>query len=257
VLLFAAAALFVFKFYGYVRAQSDAARALDLYEQGRLVEARRVLGGGLIFSPGARWRGMKLADVAARLDGAIAVVEQRASGPLAGDAAEAERLARARDLAMLERTDEALAVLDGSATVVADAAACNLRGMIYETRGAYAEARRWYAAAKEQWQERDDSTEKGAGLTVALKGVAYCERKRGRLIEAEAGYQELLRYAPTADMHFLVAQFYEDTQRAKRAEFHAREAVRLDPERYSERGRVLVDKLLTSHFGCWSISSEP
>jgi tetratricopeptide (TPR) repeat protein len=256
-LLIAAAAMFLFKFYAHARAQSEAARAFDLYEQGRLVDAREVLGDALAFSPRAQWRGLRLAGVAARLDSAIATVEHRVIEPLASDASDAERLSRARDLAMLERTDEALAVLAGSATLAASAEAENLRGTVYETQRAFAKARESYRMASARWQEREDSPDKAAGLSVALKGVAFCERKLGRLVEAEDGYQELLQRAPNADTHFLVAQFYEDTQQARRAQFHAREAMRLDPERYGERGRMLVDKLMTSHFGCWSISSEP
>lgn len=256
-LLLAGAALFLFKFYAHARAQREAERAQGLYEQGRLVAARDVLCGALAFNPRAWWRGMRLAEVAGRLEQAIAAIERRAREPLKSDAAAAERLSRARDLAMLERTDEALAVLDAAPLVSESAEAFNLRGTIFETRRAFAKARECYAAAKDRWQKREAGDEKAAGVVRALQGVAFCERKLGRLVEAEAGYQALLRHAPSADTHFLVAQFYEDVQLAGRSQVHAKEAMRLDPARYGERGRRLLDKLRSSQFGCWSVSSEP
>jgi len=72
------------------------------------------------------------------------------------------------------------------------------------------------------------------------------------LTEAEAAYRQRLDLAPTAESHFLLALFYEDTQQSARAREHARLAMQLSPARFGERGRRLIDKLDSLHFGCWS-----
>jgi tetratricopeptide (TPR) repeat protein len=257
VVLYAVAALLVVTFYLYARSQNEGARAYALYEQGRLVEARAAMAKAVGFDGKGRWRGYDLAEVAARLQGAIEALEERVRVPLRGEATDEERLGRARDLAMLNRTAEALAVLDSSPALADSAAACTLRGTVYETRGAWRVARQWYERGQDRWLARDSSPEQLAGLATALKGVALCERKLGRLPEAEASYQELVRRAPCAETHFLAAQFYEDTQQAKLAHFHARQAMLLDPQRYAEPARRLTDKLMTSHFGCFTVGSEP
>jgi tetratricopeptide (TPR) repeat protein len=72
---------------------------------------------------------------------------------------------------------------------------------------------------------------------------------------AEAAYQQLLELDPSADTHFLLAQFYEGTQQAAKAQFHARQAMALAPDRYDQAGQRLIDKLITHHFGCWGASA--
>lgn len=157
---------------------------------------------------------------------------------------------------MLDRTGESLAVLDGSPALAASAEACTLRGTIYEMRGSWRTSRLWYERGRDGWLAREGSPERATGMATAVKGIAWCQRKQGHLREAEASYQELVRRAPSADAHFLVAQFYEDTQQAKLAHFHARQAMLLDPQRYAEPGRRLTDKLMTSHFGCFTVGGE-
>jgi hypothetical protein len=64
------------------------------------------------------------------------------------------------------------------------------------------------------------------------------------------------RRFPDRGAHFLAAQFYEDSQSSSLALQHAQQAMALDPVRYSESGRKLIDKLQTVHFGCWGVYSE-
>jgi hypothetical protein len=90
----------------------------------------------------------------------------------------------------------------------------------------------------------------------ALRGIGYCARKAGRTSQAEAAYQALLKTSPTADSHFLAAQFYEDAQATSLALRHVRQAMALDPRRFGESGRTLVNKLQTAHFGCWGVYSS-
>ena len=252
-----AAAMVLICFYGYVRSQREAERAFSLYENGQLVDAQQALRSALLFSPGATWQGQQLTMVAARLEQAIEALERRVEVPLPPNASDPERLVRARNLAMLNRRAEARAILDDSATLADTADAHQLRGVMDETQGAFAPAAMWYAQAQAAWQAQEESAPQQAGLTAARKGQALCARKLGRLAEAEQHYQAVLRHSPTAAAHFLVAQFYEDAQQVQRSQYHALQAMQLDPERYAEPGQRLIDKLMTSHFGCWSIASSP
>ena len=190
-----------------------------------------------------------------RIDEIMHRIEARLMAPLSGDATDEERIARAKDLAMLGRNREAIAVLDSLPALTDSAPACNLRGTIYETQSQWRTALAWYAKARSTWHSLADSQERTAGLIQATTGVAFCQRKLGRLREAEAAWQELLTLSPTADTHFLLAQFYEDTQQAAKARFHADQAVRLDPSTYAKQAHALTNKLVTSHFGCAAVFS--
>lgn len=239
----------------YIRARcaSDAARLAGLIEQSRLGEARALVNRLLMLAPNARWKGRPLRPAAAEVAAAVRELERRVATPLDTNATDDDRLRRARDLAMLGRTSGAIAVLDSSPSLAALPDADNLRGTIHETRGEWKAARQWYDRARLGWQEIADSPARTAGLVRATTGVAYCERKLGRLPQAEATYQEVLALAPTAESHFLLAQFYEDTQQSAKAQAHARQAMTLDPERYQADGQKLIDKLVTLHFGCWGV----
>jgi hypothetical protein len=43
------------------------------------------------------------------------------------------------------------------------------------------------------------------------------------------------------------------TQQAAKAQFHVRQSMSLEPQRYEAQGRKLIDKLVTLHFGCWNV----
>jgi tetratricopeptide (TPR) repeat protein len=88
-----------------------------------------------------------------------------------------------------------------------------------------------------------------------MTGVAFSQRKLGHYAEAEATYQEVLSRATTADSHFLLAQFYDDTQQTRKAREHARRAMTLAPQRYQQEGEKLIRKLTVYHFGCFHVFS--
>ncbi len=130
---------------------------------------------------------------------------------------------------------------------------CNLRGTIYETRGEWELGRQSYERAKRAWESQPQGPERSAGLLRATTGIAYCLRKLGRYAEAEAAYREVLSLSPTADSHFLLARFYDDTEQTATAHAHARQAMALAPDRYQLEGQQLIEKLAMRHFGCLGI----
>ncbi len=238
--------------YVGARCRHDHAQWAGLLEQSRLAEAQ-ALGVGLqTLDPEAAWRGRALRGVLAEVERGVRELEARVAAPLPDNTSDATRLDRAYDLAMLGRTGDALDMLDGLAAPDSPQAA-GARGLIHETREEWAEARRWYARAERAWEALPPSPEREAGRLDAARGTGYSARKSGLLVDAETAYQKVLALAPTADSHFLLAQFYEDTQQAMPARAHALRAMALAPGRYAEDGRKLIDKLVTLHFGCLGV----
>jgi hypothetical protein len=241
--------------YIHVRTQHDIDRAIGFIRQSRYGEAQNLVQRTLNLAPGASWNGNSLASAADTINQVVERVAANVAVPLGARASREERVRRAEAFAMLGRTTEAFHTLDALPELSRDGEACNLRGTIYETRQNWRNGQQWYAQAKAVWQSQADSPARDAGLARAVRGVAFCERKRGRLREAESAWRELLALAPTAENHFLLAQFYEDTQQAEKAQFHVQQAMKLDPEQFVGPGRDLLNKLVTSHFGCVGIIS--
>jgi tetratricopeptide (TPR) repeat protein len=245
--------LLVPSLYVRARCRHDAARLTGLLEQSRFGEARALARDLLALAPELRWEGRPLRQAAADIERTTGALESRVAAALPAQATDARRLSRARDLAMLGRSGKALDVLQSLSGASTFAEACNLRGTIHETGGAWEAGREAYREAKRAWEAMPASSRRAAGLIRATTGIAYCERKLGRYREAEAAYRELLALAPTADSHFLLARFYEDVQQADKAQTHARIAMALAPNRYGQEGRKLIDKLTTLHFGCLGV----
>jgi tetratricopeptide (TPR) repeat protein len=229
--------------YVAARCRHDVAEVGNLLDQSRLGEARTLAHRVVALDPLASWNEQPLARLAADLDRRVAELEAAIADPATAP------LDRAGARAMLGRTGEALAELEP----VAGPEANILRGLIHETRGDWPAGLDAYRAARTALEARPASGERDAGLAQALRGIAYCLRKQGDYAAAEAAYHDLLKLAPTAETHFLIARFYEDAQYAEKAHHHARQAIALDPRRYRERGATLIDKLATHHFGCLQV----
>ncbi len=90
-------------------------------------------------------------------------------------------------------------------------------------------------------------------LKQARLGQAFAARKLGRFADAEQALLGSVSSPVSAADHFLLAQFYEDAQRTDLAAEHARRAQELDPRRYQASAAALIDRLATSHLGCWSL----
>jgi tetratricopeptide (TPR) repeat protein len=247
-----AASLFLLAPATYVgaRCRHDRGKLAEYLQSSRYGDAQRVATRLLIFDAGQSFNNHRLTAVAAEVASAVAALELQVARPLPEAALAGERLTLARTLAMLGRTAEALgtiAPLEGSPVA---AEADNLRGTIHESQRNWNQALVAYDQARAAWQRKSPGEERTAGLIAATRGVAYCLRKGGRYADAEEEYQQLLALTPTAETHFLLAQFYEDSQHVGMARQHALKAAELAPDRYREPADQLLRKLSVFHFGC-------
>ncbi len=241
--------------YVDARCRHDVVRLGELLEQSRLGEARALVGRLLALNSQRQCQGRPLPQIAADLEQFTAGIEARVSVPLPANAGGAERLERARQFAILGRNacalDELQLVRESAVAPDADL----LRGTIQENEETWPAALESYRSARAAWGARPPAARQQAGLLRATLGVAYCQRKLGSYAEAEATYRQAFLLAPTADTHFLLAQFYEDTQQADKALEHARRAMALAPERYRLEGEKLIRRLTVSDFSCLRVFS--
>lgn len=239
--------------YVAARCQREITELTSLIEQSRIGEARQLCQRLTALSPSANIRGRSLHRLTRDIDRDLGVLTSRlaAIGPDA--VLPGQRLERCRLLAMLGRSDEALVELIPLRQSPVSPAAHDLCGTIHETTSDWTMARDLHLQAKAGWIRQPESSERTAGVFRATTRIAYCHRKLGDYELAEEAYREALILSPTAETHFLLAQFYEDMQQSHKAMAHARQAMTLSPQRYQRAGRTLIDKLTVDHFGCLTI----
>jgi len=240
--------------YAQARNQHELARLTELVEQSRWGEANHLAKQILIENPAAIWKGLPLEPASQQLSQTVQELQATLAQSISAGHSVNARYEQAQILAMLGETEAALAVLNSLATVDHIPATMNLTATIHETRQEWSEARAWYQQARQELLQAGAEGQNSPEYLRATQGVAYCSRKQGLLPEAQAAYRELLALSPTADTHFLLAQFYEDTQQTRLAESHARIAMRSDPQRYQQAGQKLIQRLQTLHFGCLAVS---
>lgn len=232
------------------RCRKESDHLQDLIEQSRFGEARELARQLLRLQPGLKLGKTSLENIEAELSQIVAELKSALAHPPVLNDAQAEGLDRIRRLAMLGRADEALREIGRLQNL--DLQACNLCGTIYETRHEWASAREWYRRGHRASQTLQPGPLQRSGQLQALQGIAYCERKSGRYRNADTAYRQILAISPTADSHFLIAQFYEDTQQTSLAREHALRAIALNPVQYREAGERLLNRLATRHFGCFT-----
>ena len=231
----------------------------EYLSQYRLMEARELVSNLQVLDPQRTISQEPMFLLAERLDRELDTVRQEVE-ELQNRRAESPkslspelRIELAQNLAILGQMEEATAELTRLTKEDPQSfAAFNLLGTIREHREDWEQSLRSYERARDVLVQRAESPERRAGLIQALKGIAYTQRKRGQYREAESAYEEVLTLAPTAEHHFLLAQFYEDAQQGDKAQFHAYKAADLNP-RFRENANQLVEGMLGEQFGCWSI----
>jgi len=239
--------------YVQARCRHDLARLDELTAQSRVGEAAALARGLAGLAPSAAFRGLPMKTVAAEMTNLERELRQRTSAPLPAGATDEDRRARARDLAQLGNGEQALATLASSSALSTSHEGNYLRGLVYLDRSEFADAVAAFQSARQSLAAAVPAPDIAARKIELIRQEAYCQRKLGRYAEAEAAYRELLKLDPSADTHFLLAQFYQDAQQANSAQFHARQAMTLDADRYAAPGQRLIDNLITSHFGCWGV----
>jgi hypothetical protein len=135
----------------------------ELLEQSRFGEAQMLARRLLAFDPGAKLDRRPLSDVAREIEQVVLELEARTAAPLASSPGESERLERARELAMLGRTDAALDLLRDAPAWNRAAEACNLSGLIQETTGQWMLGRECYERATSACEPMADSPERPLG----------------------------------------------------------------------------------------------
>lgn len=128
-----------------------------------------------------------------------------------------------------------------------------LLGNIYQHQENWSDSERHFRRSLKAWQKLPNSEQRQAGIISAWNGIAFAERKRGNYEAAENAYLSALFLDPTADQHFLLAQFYEDTQQTTKAREHAQQAMALNAARYETSGKKLITSLQQQHFGCLNV----
>ena len=242
--------------YLQARCHHGARMLTEFLEQSRFGEAQSLVRVLHRLSPSLQWRDRSLKSISREIDRYVRDLEsQVSSSRVESSETVDDRLLRCRHLAMLGRTREALVELMPLLDSPVGHIACDLCGTIYETTGHWQTARQYHRRAKSEWHRQPSTPEREAGLVRATTRLAYCERKLGNYDLAEVEYQHVLAQSPTADTHFLLAQFYEDMQQSEKARAHARRAMELAPRQYLRDGTILIDKLAVGHFGCLGVSS--
>lgn len=87
-------------------------------------------------------------------------------------------------------------------------------------------------------------------MLSARKGIAFALRRPDQPAAAEQIDLTALKNVPFAELHFLLAQFYEDQQQTSLAAEHARRAATLSPATYRSPAQELIDRMSHAHIGC-------
>jgi len=254
-LVLSVSALVVPAFYIQSRVDEIVVKIDEYLGSGRLGDARQLVREVCILSPWGKIGGQPAGDVARDLDHSYFEVDQNLA-LLGQKSAQNEELVyhRARLLAILgERTPAENLLLPWYEKPTASPLISQLLGNIYQQENDWTDSERAYRKSLNAWEKLPASQQQQAGIVSAWKGIAFAERKRGNYEEAETAYLSALSLAPTADQHFLLAKFYEDTQQTEKARDHAYQAMALDTARYGVSGKELITSLQQQHFGCLQV----
>lgn len=222
---------------------------------GRLGDARRLTREVCLLAPWQKIGDLPAGDLARDLDRSCYEIE-RNLGFMQLEPVGSEEAAyqQARLLTILGKGEAAIRLLaTWSDQQTVSPLTCQLLGNIYQQQEQWAESEEWYRKSLNAWKRLPHSEQQLAGIVSAWKGIAFAERKRGNYEEAESAYLSTLSLAPTADQHYLLAQFYEDTQQTTKAREHALQAMALNADRYGNSGQKLITSLQQQHFGCLNV----
>lgn len=244
------------------RARYHERTAQKLLSQSRWQEARDMIVKLQALDPSRKLNDRPLPEIAAELHQYIKSLREdvsRIQAELASADAEDKsqatklRMRLADHFAMLGEPDEAVKVI--APLVHADPpspAALNLLGTIRENQERWSESLSIYEQARDGLLREANSSEQKTELVWAWKGIGHASQKQNLHREAEAAYQNVMELEPSAENHYLVAQFYENAQQGDKAQEHAYLAAELDPA-FRDQADQLVNDLQGHQFGCWGV----
>ncbi|WP_339735117.1 tetratricopeptide repeat protein [uncultured Gimesia sp.] len=254
-LLVGITALVVPAFYVQSRVDEMVTKTEENLGSGRLGDARQGVREICVLSPWEEIGGASVRDLARDLDRDCYEIERNLAF-MARRPVQSEEFTyqRARLLSILgQRSAAARLLKTWTGKPGASPLSYQLLGNIYQQQENWGESERYYRRALKAWETLPRSEQQQAGIVAAWKGMAFAERKRGNYAEAEAAYLSALSLVPTADQHFLLAQFYEDTQQTTKARDHVQQAMALNASRYAIPGKKLITSLQQQHFGCLNV----
>lgn len=248
-------ALVVPAFYIESRVEEMVTKTKEYLGSGRMGDARRLTREVAVLSPWVAIDNKSAGDFARDLDRACYDLEQSLTFMKQRPVSTEEQAYHAARLhAILGQPAEAIMLLEPwSAKTSTSPLIFQLMGNINQQQENWADSERHFGRSLKAWQKLPNSEQQQAGIVSAWKGIAFAERKRGNYETAEKAYLSALSLDPTANQHFLLAQFYEDTQQTAKACEHAQQAMVLNPTLYEISGKKLITSLQQQHFGCLSV----
>jgi hypothetical protein len=225
-------------------------RAEELLGEMRLTRAWEVIAGLSDLGSTSPIGGRPPQQLAADVRRQVAALAKQLTRPLPPSAPPAARVEYARRMAMLDRLAEAEQLLAPLADQDVDAAL--LRATALQKLERWDDSDRDFRAVLDLSAVIADPDQVAAARVPAYKGLAFNARAAGRPADAEAAYREGLARVPsaTSHFHFLLGRHYDQAGRPLLALEHLREAVRLDPGRYGDPARPLIEQLTRATPGC-------
>ncbi|MBD3673060.1 MAG: tetratricopeptide repeat protein [Planctomycetaceae bacterium] len=231
--------------YRLARISQTTDRLQELQSQSRIGEFVALSQELITIAPAVSFQDQPLAEV-------LPPTELQLQSMTAALSQVQDRYQKGRLLAMLGRRDEALDVLDLDPSREENPAeVCLLAGTIYEHNADWSKSRVWYERARQQLKQSNST--KSSLWATAYRGLGFSHRKQGHNRAAEAAYLKLLELEPTAETHFLLAQFYENAQAGEKSAFHLQQAVALNAEKFRPLAADLKAKLQSHQFSCFQI----
>lgn len=130
--------------------------------------------------------------------------------------------------------------------------ALDYQGLCYQRMERYEESLQAYQASADYWKEQPEQPQQVAGLSSALKGIAYAYRHLGMKLAEEQAYTELVERYPSGTNHLMLAKCLQDHQKSGLAAEHAKAAKQQDPALASQADEMITS-MAVNHFGCFQV----
>jgi tetratricopeptide (TPR) repeat protein len=226
------------------------ALAGEALERQQLVVALRIISRLRAIGSDQPVRGALPVTLERKLAKTISGLDQHLASVNAAQLDAQRTIDYARALAMLDRTDQAGALVAPLAAARADAAL--LLATILQQQRRWRESSASYETAVRLLRSAPASQERTAGLVQALDGVAFNAREQGEPAVAVQTYELGLGELPeaAAHFHFQLGRHHHSGGRPALAIAHLQNAVALDPRGYERQAAAILRQLAAGSPGC-------